>query len=107
AGEIYPVVEGIIRRVSQIVSDTLTELRPEIAADIFDRGIILTGGGALFSSIDEYLRGIVNLPVLISEEPRYSTVRGLLKMFDEPALLERVTRNEPNILQNAEPTYEA
>ena len=107
AGEIYPVVEGIIRRVGQIISDTLTELRPEIAADIYDRGIVLTGGGALFNSIDQYLRGIVNLPVLISDEPRYSTVRGLLKMFDEPELLERVARNEPNILQNAEASFEA
>lgn len=107
AGEIYPVVEGIIRRVGQIISDTLTELRPEIAADIYDRGIVLTGGGALFTSIDEYLRGVVNLPVLVSDEPRYSTVRGLLKMFDEPELLERVARNEPDILQNAEASFEA
>jgi rod shape-determining protein MreB len=108
AGEIYPVVEGIIRRVGQIISDTLTELlRPEVAADIYDRGIVLTGGGAHFNSIDQYLRGIVNLPVLVSDEPRYATVRGLLKMFDEPELLEKVTRNEPNILQNAEVPYEA
>jgi rod shape-determining protein MreB len=108
AGEIYPVVEGIIRRVGQIITDTLTELlRPEVAADIFDRGIVLTGGGALFNSIDQYLRGIVNLPVLVSDEPRYATVRGLLKMFDEPELLEKVTRNEPNLLQNAEVPYEA
>lgn len=107
AGEIYPVVEGIIRRMGQIISDTLTELRPEIAADIYDRGIVLTGGGALFNSIDQYLRGVINLPVLVSDEPRYSTVRGLLKMFDEPELLERVTRNEPDLLQNAEASFEA
>jgi rod shape-determining protein MreB len=108
AGEVYPVVEGIMRRFGQIVSDTLTQLPPEIAADIFDRGIVLTGGGALFNSIDQYLRSVVNLPVLISDEPRYATVRGLLKMFDEPELLEKVTRNEPNLLQgNAEVPFEA
>lgn len=107
AGEIYPVVESILRRVGQIVSDTLTELRPEVAADIYDRGIVLTGGGAHFNSVDQYLRSIVNLPVLISDEPRYATVRGLLKMFDEPELLEKVARNEPNLLQNAEVPFEA
>jgi rod shape-determining protein MreB len=103
AGEIYPVIEAIIRRVAQIIRDTLTELRPEVAADVFDRGVILTGGGSLLDGIDQYLREQINLPFLISDEPRYATVRGLLQMFDEPSLLERVTRNEPNLLQNAEP----
>lgn len=107
AGEIYPVIEAIIRRVAQIVSDTLTELRPEVAADVFDRGVVLTGGGALLDGIDQYLREKVNLPFLISDEPRYATVRGLLQMFDEPSLLEKVTRNEPNLLQNAEIPFEA
>ncbi|HEX8370148.1 MAG TPA: rod shape-determining protein [Pyrinomonadaceae bacterium] len=107
AGEIYPVIEAIIRRVAQIISDTLTELRPEVAADVFDRGVILTGGGALLDGIDQYLREKVNLPFLISDEPRYATVRGLLQMFDEPNLLEKVTRNEPNLLQNAEVPFEA
>ena len=106
-GEIYPVIEAIVRRVSQVVADTLTELRPEVAADIYDRGIILTGGGALLNGIDQYLRDKVNLPILVSDEPRYATVRGLLKMFDEPVLLERVARNEPSLLHNAEIPFEA
>ena len=107
AGEVYPVVESIVRRVAQLVSDTLTELRPEVAADIYDRGIIMTGGGALLNGLDQYIRGFVTLPVTISDEPRYATVRGLLKMFDEPELLERVSRNELNLLQNAEIPFEA
>ncbi len=106
-GEIYPVVENIVRRVAQIVSDTLTELRPEVAADIYDRGIILTGGGALLDGIDKYIRNFVNLPVTISDEPRYATVRGLLSMFDEPELLEKVSRTELHFLQNSEVPFEA
>ena len=106
-GEIYPVVESIVRRVAQIVADTLTELRPEVAADIYDRGIILTGGGALLNGVDQYLRNFVNLSVIVSDEPRYATVRGLLKMFDEPELLEKVSRTELHVLQNAEVSYEA
>lgn len=107
AGEIYPIVESIIRRVAQMVSTTLTELRPQVAADIYDRGVILTGGGALLDGIDQYLRDFVNLPVIVSDEPRYATVRGLMKMFDEPELLERVSRNELSILQNSEVPFEA
>lgn len=106
-GEIYPVVEAIVRRVAQVVSDTLTELRPEVAADIHDRGIILTGGGALLSGIDQYLRNFVNLSVIVSDAPRYATVRGLLNMFDEPELLEKVSRTELHVLQNAEIPFEA
>ncbi|MGI8640733.1 MAG: rod shape-determining protein [Pyrinomonadaceae bacterium] len=106
-GEIYPVVEGIVRRVAQIVSDTLTELRPEVAADIYDRGVILTGGGSLLNGIDQYLRNFVQLPITVSDEPRYATVRGLLNMFDEPELLEKVSRNEFHFLQNAEVQFKA
>jgi rod shape-determining protein MreB len=105
-GEVYPIVESIVRRIAQRVKDTLTELRPEVAADIYDRGVILTGGGALLEGIDQYMRGFIGLPVTISDEPRYATVNGLLKMFDDPKLLERVSRNDLNILQNAEIPFE-
>ena len=107
SGEVYAIVEAIVRRIALRVKDTLTELRPEVAADIYDRGVILTGGGALLEGIDQYMRSFINLPVTISEEPRYATVNGLVKMFEDPKLLERVSRNELNVLQNAEIPFEA
>ena len=106
AGELYPIVEAIVRRIAVRVKDTLTELRPEVAADIYDRGVILTGGGALLEGIDQYLRAFINLPVTMPDEPRYATVNGLVKMFDDEKLLERVTRNELGVLQNAEIPFE-
>lgn len=106
-GEVYPIVESIVRRIAEMIRETLTELRPEVAADIYDRGVILTGGGALLEGIDKYMRNFINLPVTLSEEPRYATVHGLLKMFDDPKLLERVSRNEVSVLQNAEIPFEA
>lgn len=106
-GEIYPVVEAVVRRIAALVKDTLTELRPEVAADIYDRGVILTGGGALLDGLDQYLRSYINLAVSVAEEPRYATVNGLVKMFDDPKLLERVSRNELGVLQNAEIPFEA
>lgn len=106
AGELYPIVEGIVRRIALRVKDTLTELRPEVAADIYDRGVILTGGGALLEGIDQYIRSFINLAVTISDEPRYATVNGLVKMFDDKKLLERVAQNELNVLQNAEVPFE-
>ena len=106
AGEVYPIVEAIVRRIAARVKDTLTELRPEVAADIYDRGVILTGGGAMLEGMDQYMRGFIGLPVTVADEPRYATVNGLLKMFDDQKLLERVSRNELNILQNAEVPFE-
>lgn len=105
-GELFPVVEGIVRRAAQLVKDTLTELRPEVAADIYDRGVILTGGGALLDGIEPYMRTYINLAVTVADEPRLAVVNGLVKMFDDEKLLERVARNEPNFLQNAEVTFE-
>jgi len=107
AGEIYPIVEKIVRRIAEVIKDTLTELRPEVAADIYDRGVVLTGGGALLSDLDQYIRDFIDLSVILPEEPRYCTVRGLLKMFDEPELLERVSRNEPGILADSEISFES
>ncbi|MEQ1762605.1 MAG: rod shape-determining protein [Pyrinomonadaceae bacterium] len=106
-GEVYPVVEAVVRRIAGLVKDTLTELRPEVAADIYDRGVILTGGGALLDGLDQYLRSYINLAVSVAEEPRYATVNGLVKLFDDPKLLERVSRNDLGILQNAEIPFEA
>ena len=105
-GEVYPIVEDIVRRIAQTVKDTLTELRPEVAADIYDRGVILTGGGALLEGIEQYMRSYINLAVTVADEPRYATVNGLAKMFDNPKLLEKVSRNELNVLQNAEVPFE-
>ncbi len=107
AGEIYPIVESIVRRIALRVKDTLSELRPEAAADIYDRGVILTGGGALLEGIERYMRSSINLPITIPEEPRYATVNGLVKMFDDEKLLERVTRSELAVFQHGEIPFEA
>lgn len=106
-GEIYPIVEGVVRRIAQNVKETLTELRPEVSADIYDRGVILTGGGAMLDGLGEYMRSYINLAVSVAEDPEHATVKGLLKMFDDEKLLERVSRNELNVLQNAEIPFEA
>jgi rod shape-determining protein MreB len=107
AGEIYPIVESIVRRIALRVKDTLSELRPEAAADIYDRGVILTGGGALLEGIDKYMRSFINLPITVPEEPRYATVNGLVKMFEDEKLLERVTRSELTVFQPGEIPFEA
>jgi rod shape-determining protein MreB len=98
AGEIYPVAQHIVHKIVEGVRTTLTELPPEVAGDIYDRGIILTGGGAQFGGLDDYMRDQTKLPVRIADEPRFAIVRGLEQMFDEPLWLRRVMRSEPHPL---------
>ena len=102
AGELYPVVDGIVRKVAQLVGDVLTELQPQVAADVSERGILVTGGGAQLKGLDRLFRDFIDLPVTVADEPRYATVRGLLRLFDEPELLERVARNEFSIIEGGE-----
>ncbi|HSE16364.1 MAG TPA: rod shape-determining protein [Pyrinomonadaceae bacterium] len=94
AGEIYPVAQEVVRQIVAGISATLGELPPEVAGDIYDRGIILTGGGAMFGGLDEYLREATKLPVRVADEPRYAAVRGLEQMFDSPLLLRRLMRQD-------------
>jgi rod shape-determining protein MreB and related proteins len=92
AGEIYPVAQEVVRQIVAGVGSTLRELPAEVAGDIYDRGIILTGGGAQFGGLDDYLRDETKLPVRVADEQKYAIVRGLEQMFDEPLLLRRVMR---------------
>ena len=102
AGEVYAVSLPGIRKIALEVKETLAELPPEVAADIYDRGIILTGGGAQMEGLEEYIRCETNLPVSVADEPRFAIVRGLEQMYDEPLLLRRVTRNALHRLVDAE-----
>lgn len=102
AGEIYPVAEFVVRKIGDLIQQTLSEFSPEVAADIYDRGIILTGGGAQFSGLEDYLRTRTHLAVACADEPRYAVVRGLAQMFDEPLTLRRLLRGVPSPLLEAE-----
>jgi rod shape-determining protein MreB len=105
AGEIYPVAQYVVAKIVDSVSTTLAELSPEVAGDIYDRGIILTGGGALFEGIGDYMQQETKLAVKIADEPRYAIVRGLARMFDDPLLLRRVVRTEAPLLDEESEAY--
>ncbi len=102
AGEIYPVALHVVHKIVEGIRTALTDLPPEVSGDIYERGLILTGGGAMFGGLDEFLREQTKLPVRIPDEPRYAIVRGLERMFDEPLWLRRIMRNERHPLLDAE-----
>jgi rod shape-determining protein MreB and related proteins len=98
AGEIYPVVKVVIERMLDVVIQALSELSPEVDADIYDRGIILTGGGALSRGLESCLMNLTDIPVRTAEEPQYATLRGLAQMLEEPLTLRRSIRGTANQL---------
>ncbi len=73
------VAESLSEPVSQIVEAVKVALEhtaPELAADIVDKGIVLTGGGALLANLDQVLRNATGLPVSIAEDPLACVVKG-------------------------------
>jgi rod shape-determining protein MreB len=104
AGEVYAVTLPIIRRIAEEVRMMLTELAPEVAGDIYDRGVILTGGGALLDGLPEYLQKELKLDVRVAEDPRFAIVRGLAQLYEEPLLLRRVARTEAHPMIDTEAT---
>ena len=73
------VAESLIEPVSAIVEAVKVALEntaPELAADIVDKGIVLTGGGALLNNLDLVLRKATGLPVTIAEEPLACVAKG-------------------------------
>jgi len=102
AAEVFQITQPVTRRIVDEVLATLTDLSPEVSGDIYDRGVILTGGGALLEGLGLYLQKSLGLTVRVAEEPRFAVVRGLAQMFDVPLLLRRVARTEPQIAMNTD-----
>ena len=90
-GEIREALSEPIRQIIQAVRDGLERTPPELAADICDRGIVLTGGGALLHKMDERLRLETGLPVQVAEDPLSSVVLGAGKMLSDFNLLRKIS----------------
>jgi rod shape-determining protein MreB len=80
-----------VRFIVQAIHDALERIPPELSADIFDRGIILTGGGAMLKNLDMRLREETGLPVQVAEDPLSSVVLGAGKMLSDFDLLRRIS----------------
>ncbi len=87
------VAESLAEPVGQIIEAVKTALEhtaPELAADIVDKGIVLTGGGALLSNIDFVLRHATGLPVSIADDPLSCVAFGTGRALDEMKTLKTI-----------------
>lgn len=86
--------EALTEPINAIVEAVMTALErtpPELSADIVDKGIVLTGGGALLKNLDVLLREETGLPVTLADDPVSAVVLGSGKALDQIELLREVT----------------
>lgn len=85
--EIRGALAEPVKAITTAVQQALASLPGELSADIFDSGLVLTGGGALLRNLDTLLRRLTNLPVQTAEDPFSAVVMGASRMLTDEALL--------------------
>jgi len=88
--EVRKAISEQVEAIVETVRIALEQTPPELAADIVDTGIVLTGGGALLKNLDVLLREMTKLPITITEDPLSAVVLGSGKALDDMVLLKEV-----------------
>jgi rod shape-determining protein MreB len=91
--EIRDALADKVNTIVKFIRTALESTPPELSADIIDRGIVLTGGGALLRNLDRRISDETGLPVSLAENPLASVVLGTGKMLDDFKLLRKVSVN--------------
>ena len=89
--EIKAALETPVQLIIDAVKASLERTPPELLADIYERGIIMTGGGALLRQIDYVISQATGLPVIVDEEPMSAVVKGSGRVLEEIELLELIS----------------
>jgi rod shape-determining protein MreB len=95
SAEVRLATEEPLHAIVDAVRSTLDTTPPELAGDIMDRGLVITGGGALLRGLDERLRHETGMPVHVAEGPLDSVALGAGKCVEEFEALQQVLVSEP------------
>jgi rod shape-determining protein MreB len=95
AEEIRRAMDEPVNAIVDAVKATLDRTPPELSGDIMDRGIVLTGGGALLQGLDERLRHETGMPIIVAERPLECVALGSGKCVEEFEALQQVLVSEP------------
>ena len=88
--EVRKAIWEQVETIVETVRIALEQTPPELAADIVDTGIVLTGGGSLLKNLDVLLREQTKLPITVAEDPLSAVVLGSGKALDEISILREV-----------------
>ena len=89
--EIRKAIYEQVRAIVETVRIALEQMPPELSADVIDKGIVLTGGGALLKNLDVLLREETRLPITITDDPLTTVAIGAGKVLDNLSILKEVT----------------
>lgn len=92
SAEVHEALLPVIRRIIDVILSVLERIPPEVASDVHDGGLVLTGGISLLAGLDLRIGAATGLSVQIPESPRQSVGRGLIALYDQPLLLRRLAR---------------
>src|SRR5215210_3019181 len=95
AEEIRQAIEEPVNSIVDAVKTTLDKTPPELSGDVMDRGIVITGGGALLKGMDERLRHETGMPIHVTDRPLDSVAMGSGKCVEEFEALQQVLISEP------------
>ena len=99
ASEIREALDEPIYKIIEAVKNTLEKTPPELAADVMDHGIMMTGGGALLTNLDKLLSKETGMPVLVSEDALSCVGEGTGKSLENIGLLKRVVMTSKKLRQ--------
>jgi len=85
--DVREAIKEPIKEIGEALKDVLEQTPADLAGDIVENGIILTGGGALIRGLDKYLRDLVKLPVYVAEEPLLAVAKGTGKALENIEIL--------------------
>ncbi|MBP6882018.1 MAG: rod shape-determining protein [Candidatus Levybacteria bacterium] len=88
--EVREALAPVLNKIVQAVADVVEDAPPELISDILERGILVTGGGSQLAGLDQLIVERTHMPVILSNDPLTSVVRGTGKVLGDPALLARV-----------------
>ena len=88
--EIQIAISEQIDAIIETVKIALEQTPPELAADIVDKGIVLTGGGALLKNLDKLLKETTGLPIMVTDDPLSTVALGAGKSLDSLEILRQV-----------------
>ncbi|MDA3050142.1 rod shape-determining protein [Campylobacter sp. JMF_02 ED1] len=81
--DVREAIKDSIREIADALKFVLESIQPEVAADIVENGVVLTGGGALIRGLDKYLSDAVKLPVFVADEPLLCVANGTGKALED------------------------
>ncbi|HEC2480958.1 TPA: rod shape-determining protein [Campylobacter jejuni] len=92
--DVREAMREYLKEIADALKMVLEMMLPDLASDIVENGVVLTGGGALIRGLDKYLSEIVRLPVYIADEPLLAVAKGTGKALEEISLLQQLTNEE-------------